>query len=588
MGAKDPPRRRRAGPRCSSLYIALCALTVAACSSGSGALTQPTGLASNQALRFPIQHDVSTLDPAMIDSEPEAEIAHNLFDGLLKYDSNLNISPDIAAAMPTISTDGTTYTFKLRTDVTFSNGDKVTSKDVLYSWNRAAAMQGPYAVNLSAILGYDKVSANQATGPALEALLEKNDPSVTMSGLTAPDDATVVVKLTGAAGWFDSAIAQPAVAGMIVDQAVVKTDFEGWWSKPETLIGTGAYRMSGHTADQSMDFTAVSNWWGRPKPTLTSIHVDVVTDPATTLTKYDRGDFDLYGYAAYGPAAADVARILATPSQKDQVVLEVKNKTYFVSFNMVADARRPAAGPFTLDQGKAAHDLRLAFTLSVDLNKLAKDLCADVVCIPATGGVIPKGLAGYLGDGNDPLAAFDPAKARGLLLSADPDGSKTKNLVYTYDPENPFNEPTAKFLQSEWQTNLGVTVTLQSIPHTRFITERLKGTYVLSRDGWAADYDHPQDWFDNLWGQAAGCPDVSCSSGYDTHAFDQLLAKADAEPLSIAMTDYKTLSRQLIDDVAYIPLFYTVDPFLFKPYLLGAGSNNMFDYYWNQIQITAH
>jgi oligopeptide transport system substrate-binding protein len=572
----------------SRLRAALCALLLAACTNGSSALPPPTGLASNQALRFPIQHDVSTLDPAMIESESEAEIAHNLFDGLLKYDSNLNISPDIAAAMPAISPDATTYTFKLRTDVTFSNGDKVTSKDVLYSWNRAAAMQGPYAVNLSAILGYDKVSANQATGPALEALLEKDDPSVTMSGLTAPDAATVVVKLTGAAGWFESAIAQPAVAGMIVDHDVVKTNFEGWWAKPETLIGTGAYRMSAHTPDQSMDFAAITDWWGRPKPTLTNVHVEVVTDPATTLTRYDRGEFDLYGYAAYGPAASDVARILSTPSQKAQVVLEVKNKTYFVTFNMVADARRQAAGPFTLDQGKASHDLRLAFTLSVDLKKLAKDLCADVVCIPATGGVIPKGLAGYLGDGNDPLAAFDPAKARSLLLSADPNGSKTKDLVYTYDPENPFNEPTAKFLQTEWQTNLGVTVALQSVPHTRFITERLKGTYVISRDGWAADYDHPQDWFDNLWGQAAGCPDTSCSSGYDTHAYDQVLAKADAEPTAMAISDYKTLSHQLIDDVVYIPLFYTVDPFLFKPYLLGAGSNNMFDYFWNQIQVTAH
>jgi oligopeptide transport system substrate-binding protein len=572
----------------SGVCAALTALMVAACTNGASALPPPTGLAKEQMLRFPIQHDVSTLDPAMIDSEAEAEIAHNLFDGLVKFDSNLNISPDIASAMPTISSDGATYTFKLRNDVTFSNGDKVTSKDVLYSWNRAAAMQGPYAVNLSAILGYDKVSTNQTTGPALENLLEKNDPSVTMSGLTAPDSNTVVARLTGAAGWFESAIAQPAVAGMIVDQNVVKNDFEGWWSKPETLIGTGAYRMSAHTADQSLDFTAIPDWWGRPKPTLTRIHVEVVTDPASALTKYEHADFDLYGYAAYGPAALDVAHILANAAQKAQVVLEVKNKTYFVSFNMVADARRPAGGPFTLDQGKSAHDLRLAFTLSVDLGKLAKDMCADIVCIPATGGVIPKGLAGYLGDNNDPLAAFDPGRARSLLQSADPDGSKTKNLVYTYDPENPFNEPTAKFLQSEWQTNLGVTVSLQAIPHTRFITERLRGTYVLSRDGWAADYDHPQDWFDNLWGQAAGCPDTSCSSGYDTHAYDQLLAKADAEPLTTAIPDYKTLSRQLIDDVAYIPLFYTVDPFLFKPYVLGAGSNNTFDYYWDQIQITAH
>ena len=567
---------------------ALICLVFVSCSNGSGGTTPPASLATDQTLRFPIQHDVSTLDPAMIDSQAEAEIAQNLFDGLLKFDGNLNVVPAVALSMPAISSDGATYTFKLRQDVTFSNGDKVTSKDVLYSWNRAAAMQGPYASNLSAITGYEHVATNQVSGAALEALLEKNDPAVTMSGLTAPDDYTVVVKLTGAAGWFESAIAQPSVAGMIVDQKVVKGNFENWWNKPDTLIGTGAFKMSARTVNESLEFTAIPSWWGRPKPTLGKIQIQVVNDPQNALAKYESGAFDLFGYAAYSPAAADVSRIQAKPVEKQQLLLETRNKTYFVSFNMVADARRVAGGPFTLDQGKASHDMRLAFAMAVDKTKLARDVCSSITCAAATGGVIPKGLVGYLGDNSDPLATFDPVKARSLLLAGDPTGAKSKGLVYTYDPENPFNEPVAKFLQSQWVENLGVTVKLQTVPHTRFITERLRGSYVLSRDGWAADYNHPQDWFDNLWGKAAGCPDTSCSSGYQTHAYDELLAKADTEPLTAAIPDYKALSRQLIDDVAYIPLFYTVDAFLFKPYVLGAGSNNMFDYYWNQVQLTSH
>ena len=570
------------------LSVALMGLVLAACSEGPGAAAQPTSLATDQTLRFPIQHDVTTLDPAMIEMGPEAQIAHNLFDGLLKYDINLIVVPDIAAAMPTISPDGLTYTFKLRDDVTFSNGDRVTAKDVLYSWNRAAAMQGPFATNLSAIVGYDHVSLNQATGAALETLLDRSDSSVIMTGLTAPDDTTVVAKLSSAAGWFESAIAQPAVAGMVVDQEVVKEDFEGWWSKPETLVGTGAYKLGARMANKSLDFTAVPAWWGRPKPTLTKVHLDVVSDPQTALTIYEQGGVDIYGYAAYGPPSNDIERIQTSSAEKAQLLLQVKNKTYFVSFNMVSDARRPAGGPFTLDQGKASHDIRLAFTMSVDRTKLAKDICSNVSCIPATGGVIPKGLLGYLGDSSDPLASFEPVKARSLLAAADPTGSKSKGLVYTYDPENAFNEPVAKFLQSQWLENLGVTVKLETVARSRFITERLKGVYVLSRDGWAADYNHPQDWFDNLWGSVSGCPDAGCSSGYQTTAYDQLLAKADAEPLGTAVADYKALSRQLIDDVAYVPLFYTVDAFLFKPYVLGAGSNNMFDYYWNQIQLLSH
>jgi len=565
---------------------AFSAVLVLACTNNTPVGNQPNALANDQTLRFPISHELGTLDPAMIQSETDAAIGQNLFDGLLKFDGNLTVVPDIASAMPAVATDGLTVTFKLRTDVTFSNGDAVTSADVLYSWNRAAAMQGPFATNFSAISGYDQVATNQATGASLEALLEKKDPSVTMSGLTAPNDHTVAVKLAGAAGWFGAAIAQPAVAGMIVDRRVVKNDFESWWKNPATLIGTGAFKLAAHTQDQSYDFAAVSSWWGKPRPTLKSVHVDVVSDAEMGLSKYRQGGFDLLGYGAYSMPPVEVMKLQST--HKAQVQLSVKNKTYWVSFNLVADARRPAGGPFTLDGGKAAHDLRLAFAMSIDRDQLAKDVCSKVTCLPATGGLIPKGLLGYLGDGSDPLAVFDPVKARSLLLSADPGGTKTNGLVYTYDPENPFNDPVAKFLQDQWLANLGVSVTLKTVPHTRFINERLAGDYVMSRDGWAADYNYPQDWFDNLWGKVAGCPDANCATGYDTKAYDQLLARADAEPSPASIPDYKTLHRQLIDDVAYIPLFYTVDAFVIKPYVLGAGSNNMFDYWWNQIQLISH
>jgi oligopeptide transport system substrate-binding protein len=464
----------------------------------------------------------------------------------------------------------------------------VTSKDVIYSWNRAAAMQGPYATNLSAIAGYEHVANNQVEGAALEALLEKMDVSVTLTGVTAPDDYTVVVRLNSAAGWFESAIAQPSVASSIVDEKVVRDDFANWWTRPDTLVGTGAFKMVAHAINQSMDFVVAPGWWGTPKPTLTAVHVEVLGTGSSALARYEGGTYDIFGYGAYMPAASDIVRIQQNLAEKGQLVLEVKNKTYFVSFNMVADARRPAGGPFTLDQGKVAHDLRLAFNLAIDRNELAKELCAGVACIAATGGVIPKGLQGYLGDGADDLAAFDPSRARSLLQSADPTGARTNRLVYTYDGENPFNDPTAKILQRMWKDNLGVSVDLRIVPRSTFITQRLRGEYVLARDGWTADYDHPQDWFDNLWGSGAGCPDVSCSSGYVTRAYDQLLGKADGEPMSSALADYKALSKLLIDDVGYLPLYYTVGAFLIKPYVLGAGSNNLFDYYWDQIELLAH
>ena len=153
----------------------------------------------------------------------------------------------------------------------------------------------------------------------------------------------------------------------------------------------------------------------------------------------------------------------------------------------------------------------------------------------------------------------------------------------------PFVERELKaHLGDQWQTTLGVHVDLAAVDHSAFIKARLKGSCVLARDGWQADFNHPQDWFDSLWGTAVGCPDANCTSGYTTPAYDAAVKKADQEPIEQAIPDYQAVSRMLIQDVAYIPLYYSVGAFLIKGYVKGAGTNAFFDYYWNQYQIQNH
>jgi oligopeptide transport system substrate-binding protein len=573
---------------------ALCtgvAATIALAACGS-TTTGGGGLASDQTLKFPIIGDFGTLDPGQLNAETDSEVAQNVFNGLLKFDNNLNIVPDIAQSLPTVSSDGLTYTFKLRNDVTFSNGDKVTAKDFLYSWNRAAALQGGYAYLMTPIAGYDKVSQNKKSGAALETLLEAKDPSVWMTGVTAPDGDTgytIQIKLTASAGYLNSEIALEATTFMVVDVNAVKTDPDNWWTKPQSMIGTGAFKMTAYTPKQSVEFSAVSNWWGTPKPTLTKVHLDILQDAHSAITAYEQGSYDLYGFGGYSNAPiADVLRIQSLANEKDQLLLHPKVRTTWVSFNMVCDASRPAKGPFCPIDSPGAKALRMAFALAIDKTQLASVVCHNIVCSPATGGLITKGLVGYLGDNQDPLAAFDAAQAKTLLKQGDPDGSKTKGLTYTYDPNNPLNKDAAVFLQDQWQTNLGVHVDLQAVDHSAFIKARLKGSYVMSRDGWQADFNHPQDWFDSLWGSAVGCPDANCTSGYATPAYDAATKKADTEAIDQATPDYQNVSKMLIADAAYIPLYYSVGAFFIKPYVKGAGTNNFFDYWWNQYQIQSH
>jgi oligopeptide transport system substrate-binding protein len=533
-------------------------ILVAAC--GGSTTTGGTQLAADQTLRFPLNDDIGSFDPAFINAAVDSAFANNLFDGLLKFDDNLNIIPDIAA-MPDVSPDGKTYTFKLRKDAKFSNGDKVTAKDFIYSWSRAARLQGDYASDLDHVVGYKEVVKKTAT---------------TLSGMTAPDDYTLKIQLSEAAGFFLTEVAFfSATTAVVSEKAVTAGGEDTWWTKPETLIGTGPYKMSARTPKQSLDFVAVDNWWGSPKPVLKKIHVDVIADLSSAIAKYDQNGFDNVGFGDMNGnlPPEDILRIKAGPKSSELKFIP-KVRTTWVGFNFTK-------GPFA---GAAGKDLRKAFTLAIDRAKLVDVVCSHgITCAPATGGLISKGLKGYLGDNADPLAKFDAAAAKQLLASADPGKTKVRGLTYNYNP-GAFNKAIAENLQSQWQDNLGVTVQLAATERQTFFQRRTKKEYIIFRHSWQADYDHPQDWFDNLFVTDAG----NGGTGYSNPQLDALVAAADAKKTEDALGDYKKASQMMIDDVAYAPLVYQVGVFLTKPYVKGPLPNGFNDPYWNELSILQH
>lgn len=580
-------------------------LTAAACGSASTPSSSSGGaLASNQTLRFPVFQDPGTWDPGEMDAEVDTELMQNVFDNLWRFDDKLNIVPDIATAVPTqanggISADGLTYTIHLNSAAKFSNGDAVTSKDVLYSWNRGVALHGAYSSILSAIQGYAAVQSAAGAPPSsgtpttfqgnIEKQLAAGNKSFMLSGLTAPDAETVQVKLGTACGWCLTAWTLEGTVGAIVDEKVINgagVDPVNWWQTPANLVGTGAYKLTAYTPKQSMTFSAVPNWWGSPKPVVKTISIDI-KDPSTAPTTVDaffQKSYDIIGYG--GDSAniplANILAIQASSSEKPDLLTQPKGRTTWVSFSI----GYPTGGPFR-GETAAAKGLRLAFDLAVDKQGLATTVCHNVTCSAATGGLITTGLIGNGGPNTDPLAKFDVAKAKSLLAQYDPSGSLTKNITYSYNAGS-LNESVAEYLQNEWQTNLGVHVNLNSVSDASiFISNRLSGKYMMDRDGWQFDYNHPQDWYDNLWGVYATSAGAN-TSGFDDPTYDSILKQADTEPLSQALSQYNQLAQILQNDVVYIPLYYSVGNFLIQPYVKGAGSNTAFDHYWNEISILAH
>src|SRR5215471_6974072 len=155
-GRVDSPDMSRSRLRRAAGLAVAGVLVAAGCGQGTD---QPRSqrLAAEQTVRFAVAQDVGSLDPAQTYASGDLQIAQNLFDGLVRYDDALSVVPDLAAAPPAVSADGLTYTFHLRPGARFSNGDPVTSRDVVYSLTRAAAGQGPYASLLSPVAGFDRL-----------------------------------------------------------------------------------------------------------------------------------------------------------------------------------------------------------------------------------------------------------------------------------------------------------------------------------------------------------------------------------------------------------------------------------------------
>jgi oligopeptide transport system substrate-binding protein len=554
-----------------SLAVALGASSVVAACGGGNAPSEQ--LAADQTLSFPMVNEFADLDPGHMSAAQDIDIFRNVYSGLYKFDDSLNEVPDIATGPPKISDDQKTYTFTMRKDVKFSNGDPVKADDFLFSWNRAARMQGDYASVFAPVVGYDDV----ANGKAHD-----------MTGLKKIDDYSFSATLSDVAAYWYTEVA--LWTAWVVDQKVIKAagkeDDQNWASDPATAVGTGMFKMTARTPKTSTDFAPVANWWGGSTGAITKVHIEIIADQKAQLTKYESGGYTLIGNGNQSLTPEDVIRYNSDPQLKKQLNLQPAARTTWIGFNMCEGTGKPSknctfASPFGGEAGKLGRE---AFSLAVDRDQLVDIACSKgTACIKATGGVITKGLKGYLGDNTDPWAVFDKAKAQQLYKQWDPDGSKVKNLVYTHNT-SAFNKAVCENLASQWKANLNVTMQCTAQDTASFFHARTKCTFPIFRHSWGADYDHPQDWFDFLFVTDAG----SGGACYSNSQLDQLSKQANAKPISQSLDTYKQMNKILVDNTVTGNLVYGIQQYLSHDYVKGVGGNPLYDNYWIDVKILQH
>lgn len=525
--------------------------------SGCESAPQPVQFAAEQVLHLVAPNDVLTLDPAKI-HQPSVDfsLARNVFGGLYRFRDDLVEEPDLAKSMPDISADGLTWTFHLRPDVRFSNGDTVKAADVLYSWNRVANLNAdkyPSASIFESVQGFADVQSGRAK---------------TLSGLRKSDDYTIVATLTAPAGYWLVELGLWAAA--VVDQRVVAGKGEDtWWTTPDGLIGTGPFRMTSREKGKSLDFEPVENWWGGSTGRLKRIRVDVVSDQAVAESRYRAGEFDIVGYTP----TDDFRQVSDETINSYRTDNHLKGELYVRPWLDTSHLRFRAEGRLDTE---ADVQVRRALSLALDRTRLATVCFGGAQCEPATGGLITKGLAGYLGDGADLNAKQDISAAQALLRAWDPAGARRIVRVGTF----PDFILLAKEIQAEWQSVLGLTVQLDFGESPTISRKASAGLYDVTVGAFGADYDSPHNWFTNI--------DNQCHVAVIDPQFQSLVAAADKKRPIEALGDYKTAGQLLADDAACPALVYQEAVQLIKPWVRGAGGNALYENYWKSISILKH
>ncbi len=559
-----------------SFAVAVGAISIAVACGGS---TGGTGeaLAPDQTFRFGMVNDVTSLDPAHVTAAVDITFLNEVFTGLYRFDNALKIQPSGTTALPTISADGLTWTFNLRHDMVFSNGDKITSADWVYSWTRTVRLNDAYASNLAVIHGSGDVASGKAA---------------TLSGLSAPDAYTLVAKLDAPAGYWLTQLAMPT-ASEVLDQKVIQASGDTTWTQNvATYIGSGPFKLTARTPKQSMDFAPVKNWWGGDTGKLTAIHVDIGIDQTSLVKKFESGGYDVVGMANNGPGPDDILRYKNDPVKSKLLTIFPGARTTAVGFNFIkgpfASVPGAKAGASTVNPSDPGKDGRIAFSMAIDRAQLADIACVHAItCAPATGGVIPKGFKGYLGDGADPYAKFDAVAAKALYKKWDPTGSKVVGLEYRYN-SSASNDKIAQNLQAQWKLNLGVDVKLTPSDFPTLQRDRQQKLPIIGRASWSIDYDHPQDWFDNLFSCAQAPIGRGGDEAYCNPAMDTITMAANAKPIDQALPDYIAAQKLLVADVVWMTLFYGTQPYLIQSYVRGAGYNALYDFNWEGIRLLTH
>ncbi len=461
------------------------------------------------------------LDPAVIQDAGSAFYAVEIFSGLLRLDKNLQLQPDIASRWD-VSPDGKTYTFYIDPKATFHDGRPVLAGDVKASWERALSPDTASVVAenfLGDIVGAKDLSRGRADA---------------ISGVRVVDSATLEVTIDAPKQYFLYKLAY--TTAFIVDTKQITANPRRWTQKPN---GTGPFKLKEWALGERLVLEAYERHH-LGAPTLKTVTVEL--SGGSALIAYEDGDIDVTGVGL-----DDLERIQdpSDPLNAEYQTVQRQSVDY-IGFNVNTP-------PF--DDPK----VRQAFALAVDRQKIAEVILKSA--IPIATGVLPPGVPGYTP--TDKTYPYDPARAK-QLLSESKYAAAMPEITLAESGAGATVGPTTEAIIQYWKDNLGVDVQIQQAESGTFFDDIDDGRYQMFHLGWIMDYPDPEDILDILFHSESRQNNSRYSNAEVDAKLEQARTEADTEK---RLALYQEIEKTLIDDAAWMPMFFDVGHVLVKPYV---------------------
>ncbi len=493
------------------------------------------------------------LDPHIVTGVPEHNILSALLEGLVTEDPKTLQPQPGAAESWTISPDGLVYTFRLRKNARWSNGDAHTAQDYVYSFRRILnpALGAQYAYMLHVLRGARAFNEGKSK-VAWETV-----------GVEALDDHTLRLTLEHPTPYFLELLNHysfwPVHPGTIERFGAFEKRGTPW-TRPGNFVGNGAFVLHEWRVNSRIIATPNPHYWGAANVALKSIHFYPI-DSADTEERAYRSGF------IHRTQTVPIHRIDDLRERRPgEIKFETYLGTYFYRLNVT---KKP------LDDAR----VRRALALSVDRAGLVSNITrggqqpAFHFCPPGTGGFTAGVGLKYDVEEAKRLIA-DYLKATGQ--------SRVPPIEILYNTSES-HKVIAEAIQGMWRDKLGLDVKLLNQEWKVYLDSVTQANYFTSRAGWIGDYNDPNTFLD-MWLTDGG----NNNTGWTHARYDELIRQASRAPDTAArLACFREAEEILAREVPVVPLYFYVNVTMRHPSVQGWHPNVLDHHPYQHVRLKA-